>query len=89
MIQSLFRVSVADAPPRLARGTIEEGPRELLGEDVRLDRLLAQGGSALGEALADGVREHDASGREQPIEAEWNRGGFANNTAQRITVLVT
>ena len=35
------------------------------------------------------VRAYDASGREQPIEAEWNRGGFANNTAQRITVLVT
>ncbi|MGZ0148084.1 sulfite oxidase [Kribbella sp. WER1] len=35
------------------------------------------------------VRSYDASGREQPIEAEWNRGGFANNTAQRITVLVT
>jgi len=35
------------------------------------------------------VRAYDASGREQPIEAEWNRGGFSNNTAQRITVLVT
>ncbi|GAB2654587.1 sulfite oxidase [Kribbella swartbergensis] len=35
------------------------------------------------------VRAIDAGGREQPIEAEWNRGGFANNTAQRITVLVT
>ncbi|MGW6276650.1 sulfite oxidase [Kribbella sp. NPDC055071] len=35
------------------------------------------------------VRAYDASGREQPIEAPWNRGGFANNTAQRITVLVT
>jgi sulfite dehydrogenase len=35
------------------------------------------------------VRAYDASGREQPIEADWNRGGFSNNTAQRITVLVT
>ncbi|TDW14938.1 sulfite oxidase [Kribbella kalugense] len=35
------------------------------------------------------VRAYDASGREQPIEAPWNRGGFVNNTAQRITVLVT
>ena len=34
------------------------------------------------------VRAHDQSGRVQPIEATWNRGGFANNTAQRITVLV-
>ncbi len=34
------------------------------------------------------VRAHDKSGRVQPIEAPWNRGGFANNTAQRLTVLV-
>ncbi|TWD82311.1 molybdenum-dependent oxidoreductase-like protein [Kribbella amoyensis] len=34
-------------------------------------------------------RAHDESGRTQPIEAPWNRGGFANNSAQRLTVLVT
>ncbi|MEU8222154.1 sulfite oxidase [Kribbella sp. NPDC048915] len=34
------------------------------------------------------VRAYDAAGNEQPIEADWNRGGFANNTAQRLTVLV-
>ena len=34
-------------------------------------------------------RAYDASGRAQPVEAPWNRGGFANNSAQRITVLVT
>ncbi|TCM45211.1 sulfite oxidase [Kribbella sp. VKM Ac-2568] len=34
------------------------------------------------------VRGYDESGRVQPIEAPWNRGGFANNSAQRITVLV-
>ncbi|WBQ03725.1 sulfite oxidase [Kribbella sp. CA-293567] len=34
------------------------------------------------------VRAHDRSGRVQPVEAPWNRGGFANNSAQRITVLV-
>jgi DMSO/TMAO reductase YedYZ molybdopterin-dependent catalytic subunit len=34
------------------------------------------------------VRAHDRGGRVQPIEAPWNRGGFANNSAQRITVLV-
>ncbi|ADB30856.1 oxidoreductase molybdopterin binding protein [Kribbella flavida DSM 17836] len=33
-------------------------------------------------------RAHDRSGRVQPVEAPWNRGGFANNTAQRLTVLV-
>jgi 2-dehydro-3-deoxy-D-arabinonate dehydratase len=53
MTQALYRVSVGDAPPRLARGTIEEGPRELLGDAVRLDRLLAENGAALGAALAD------------------------------------
>ncbi|HEY0690751.1 MAG TPA: molybdopterin-dependent oxidoreductase, partial [Kribbella sp.] len=35
------------------------------------------------------ARAHDASGRVQPVEAPWNRGGFANNSAQRLTVLVT
>jgi sulfite dehydrogenase len=35
------------------------------------------------------VRAYDESGRVQPVEAPWNRGGFANNTAQRITVLVS
>ena len=34
------------------------------------------------------VRAYDASGRVQPVEAPWNRGGFANNSAQRLTVLV-
>ena len=34
------------------------------------------------------VRAYDESGRVQPVEAPWNRGGFANNSAQRITVLV-
>jgi DMSO/TMAO reductase YedYZ molybdopterin-dependent catalytic subunit len=35
------------------------------------------------------ARAYDASGRVQPVEAPWNRGGFANNSAQRLTVLVT
>jgi hypothetical protein len=26
----------------------------------------------------------DASGRRQPVRAAWNRGGFANNSAQRV-----
>jgi hypothetical protein len=34
------------------------------------------------------VRATDAGGRTQPIEADaaWNRGGFATNPVQRITV---
>ena len=34
------------------------------------------------------ARAHDASGRSQPVDAPWNRGGFANNVVQRVPVLV-
>jgi DMSO/TMAO reductase YedYZ molybdopterin-dependent catalytic subunit len=34
------------------------------------------------------ARAHDATGRSQPVDAPWNRGGFANNGIQRIPVLV-
>jgi hypothetical protein len=34
------------------------------------------------------ARATDASGRVQPLDAAWNRGGFANNSAQRLTVVV-
>ncbi|MEE6260956.1 sulfite oxidase [Plantactinospora sonchi] len=34
------------------------------------------------------ARATDASGRVQPIEQPWNRGGFANNLVQRVEVLV-
>ncbi|GAA3725946.1 sulfite oxidase [Plantactinospora mayteni] len=36
-----------------------------------------------------GARATDASGRTQPIEQPWNRGGFANNLVQRVAVVVT
>ncbi|RQX06599.1 sulfite oxidase [Micromonospora globispora] len=35
-----------------------------------------------------GARATDASGRTQPVEAPWNRGGFANNLVQRVEVVV-
>ncbi|WP_422752869.1 sulfite oxidase [Micromonospora sp. WMMD708] len=35
-----------------------------------------------------GARATDASGRTQPVEQPWNRGGFANNLVQRVDVLV-
>nr|MDT0661490.1 sulfite oxidase [Micromonospora sp. DSM 115978] len=35
-----------------------------------------------------GVRAADASGRRQPVEPPWNRGGFANNLVQRVPVVV-
>jgi sulfite dehydrogenase (cytochrome) subunit A len=34
------------------------------------------------------VRASDTSGRRQPLDAGWNRGGFANNSAQHIPVTV-
>jgi DMSO/TMAO reductase YedYZ molybdopterin-dependent catalytic subunit len=34
------------------------------------------------------VRATDASGRRQPTEQPWNRGGFANNTIQQVPVVV-
>jgi sulfite dehydrogenase (cytochrome) subunit A len=33
-------------------------------------------------------RARDASGRRQPVEAEWNVGGYANTSVQRIAVVV-
>ncbi|MGN9765756.1 sulfite oxidase [Micromonospora sp. SD12] len=35
-----------------------------------------------------GARATDASGRSQPVEQRWNRGGFANNLVQRVEVVV-
>lgn len=35
------------------------------------------------------VRARDASGRHQPADQAWNRGGFANNHVQRVPVVVT
>ncbi|MFK3980237.1 sulfite oxidase [Micromonospora sp. NPDC050397] len=34
------------------------------------------------------ARATDASGRTQPVEQPWNRGGFANNLVQRVEVVV-
>ena len=33
-------------------------------------------------------RARDAAGNEQPLEAPWNLGGYANNAVQRVSVLV-
>jgi sulfane dehydrogenase subunit SoxC len=34
------------------------------------------------------ARATDASGRIQPLGQRWSRGGFANNTVQRVAVSV-
>ena len=33
-------------------------------------------------------RAADAEGNEQPLEASWNLGGYANNAVQRVSVTV-
>lgn len=35
------------------------------------------------------ARARDRSGRRQPVDQPWNRGGFANNLVQRVRVVVT
>ncbi len=42
--------------------------------------------AATGEHVLS-ARATDASGRAQPVAAEWNRGGFANNSVQRVRVV--
>jgi DMSO/TMAO reductase YedYZ molybdopterin-dependent catalytic subunit len=34
------------------------------------------------------ARATDATGRRQPVEGPWNRGGFANNSSERLVVTV-
>jgi 2-dehydro-3-deoxy-D-arabinonate dehydratase len=55
MPQALFRVQLRGDEVRLARGSIQDGPSELLAPDVRLDSLLASGAGALARALKDGA----------------------------------
>jgi hypothetical protein len=33
-------------------------------------------------------RAHDEAGNTQPLEPEWNVGGYANNAVQRVAVTV-
>lgn len=52
MTHVLYRIHERDTGERWARGTVEDGPRELLGPDVSLDALLAGDRSGLTEAIA-------------------------------------
>ena len=44
--------------------------------------------AGLGSMCAVACRATDASGRAQPLSQRWSRGGFANNTIQRVPVIV-
>ena len=75
--------TAADTPSRRASwpgsslyGPPVESPTHVSGSGGR-------GGRAGGCA-----RAHDTSGRSQPVDQPWNRGGFANNLVQRVPVTV-
>lgn len=51
-------------------------------------RFTAEWEAGPGEHLLR-ARAHDETGRVQPLEAPWNRGGFANNADAAVRVVVT
>jgi 2-dehydro-3-deoxy-D-arabinonate dehydratase len=54
MTPALFRVALPGDHPALARGTIEDGPVELLAPPLTLGALLARGDDALARAVESG-----------------------------------
>ena len=42
-----------------------------------------------GRARVLACRARDTAGHEQPLEPEWNLGGYVNNAVQRVPVTVT
>jgi len=53
----LYRVKLADGSVRLARGDARQGPAELLGAELTIGRLLAQGADSLAIAVESEGRE--------------------------------
>ena len=53
---ALFRIQLPDGTFRVARGSTEDGPRDLLDSDLRLDTLLSAGSGALAHALLTAER---------------------------------
>jgi 2-dehydro-3-deoxy-D-arabinonate dehydratase len=53
---ALYRVALPDGTERLARGSIEEGPRDLLELAISLEALLGPGAGTLGEVLRGAAR---------------------------------
>jgi 2-dehydro-3-deoxy-D-arabinonate dehydratase len=63
MPAALFRLQTAEGTTRLARGTVEEGPKMLLPAELSLDGVLAAGTSRLAEFLSIDGAEIDAVAR--------------------------
>jgi 2-dehydro-3-deoxy-D-arabinonate dehydratase len=57
MTTALFRIALADGSHRLARGSTENGPQDLLSRDLRLDALLSADATALAHVLETSVRD--------------------------------
>jgi hypothetical protein len=69
----------------VSAGLVRHGARQVAHRDHRRAKPF-DGFSAGRDRLA--VRAQDASGRSRPVDARWNRGGFANNMIQRVPILV-
>ncbi len=78
MAQALFRVRLPDGSTRLARGEAQSGPQDLLAPGASIDALLAQGPSALLDAVRGGASAGSAKGAQvlAPVESQevWAAG---------------
>ncbi len=90
MPSALFRVQVPGAGVRLARGTIEGGPADLLDPDLRIDALLSADAEAISLALRDEPSHGDCPADARilaPIENQevWCTGLTYERTYERPT----
>jgi len=78
MTPALYRLRLPHGTPRLARGTVEEGPLELLGAGVSLDALLTVGAAELERAATRRTGELVPAGATfvAPLESQevWGAG---------------
>jgi 2-dehydro-3-deoxy-D-arabinonate dehydratase len=67
----LFRLELPDSTIRLARGTVEAGPIQLLAVDLTVEAILQRGRDGLADALrADGNGDGNGNGALQAVPAE-------------------
>ena len=77
MPSALFRLQTADGTSRLARGTVQDGPRVLLPAALTLDVLLGADGPSLDDvASIDGTAVHDDAPIVAPVASQevWAAG---------------